>query len=90
MDFITLLLQYLGNLDGKFKQIEGHLVPKIFYVLCESCETLDTALEPLLPFMVPILLSIVTSNAKIHYRELAINIIGHAGNFYALILNFDV
>lgn len=58
-------------------------------MLSECCEILDSSLEPFLPFMVPILLSIITSDIKIHYRELAINVIGQTGNeiFYFGITN---
>ncbi len=79
LEFVTPLLQLLNNLEGNFKKIEGHLVQKIFFILSECCETLETAIEPVLPFMVPILLSVVKFNTKIHYRELAINVIGQAG-----------
>lgn len=81
MEFVTLLLQLLSNIETNFKKIEGHLVPKMFFILSECCETLDSSLEPILPFLVSVLLTVVRSNTKVHYRELAINVLGQAGRF---------
>ena len=79
LDFMNPLLQLINDSDGKLKKVEGHMIQRIYYILSECCETLELALEPVLPFMVPILLAVIRSNTKVHHRELAISVLGQAG-----------
>jgi hypothetical protein len=76
---MTPLLHLINDPDGKLKKVESHMIQRIYYILSECCETLESALEPVLPFMVPTLLAVIRSNTKVHYRELAINVLGQAG-----------
>lgn len=78
---VPLLLRLLQNMEVNVTRIEAHLIPKIFCMLNECCEILESSVEPLLPIMVPTLLGVVNSSVKVHYRELAINVIGQAGRF---------
>lgn len=78
---MTPLLQLINDPEGKLKKVEGHMIQRIYYILSECCETLESALEPVLPFMVPILLGVIRSNTKVHYRELAISVLGQAGKY---------
>lgn len=81
-ELVPLLLQLLQNVEVSLKRIEGHMIPKMFCTLNECCEILESSLEPILPVMVPTLLAVVNSSIKVHYRELAISVIGQAGEYF--------
>lgn len=87
---MTRLLQVLQNMEVSLKRIEAHLFPKIFCILNECCEILESDIEPILPILVSTLLAVVNSTVKIHYRELAISVIGQAGMRWLVVNGDDI